>query len=259
MGRGGRTGLWRRRPGGAWRRQAGATGGAAPDLVTGSGRAGRTGPAVGGHHSRRPVPLRRSRTQLATRAWPVGSPRTRPVVRRRIRSSGHPFHLRGSARSAPPAGGDLQRWRVAQRRRWRQLEPDRAGHDRALHAGRAAGRSQHPGRAPAGAGARHAGGVLGPAPQWRVPQHRRRRRLARDHRRAALGVRLRGGGASARRGYRVVRAGGEGREALSGGRATGGRTHPRRRAQLPDPAHRTAGGAVLRSGLPARPGRRRQW
>ena len=84
----------------------------------------------------------------------------------------------------------------------------------------------HPGSAPHGAVPRAAGHALGPAPQRRLPLHRRRALLAGDHERAALGLRLRRGRAPARPRHRLVRAGRQGRAARPGRRQGRGRAAP---------------------------------
>ena len=60
--------------------------------------------------------------------------------------------------------------------------------------------------------------ALGPAPQWHLPINRRRRFMDRNHGRQALDIRLPRRRAPERPGHGVVRACGQGREALSGGR-----------------------------------------
>src|SRR3546814_5101256 len=57
-------------------------------------RSGPAGAALGRHHSRRAVPLRRSRRDLASGGEPVETAVALGVVRRRLRRSRHPLALR---------------------------------------------------------------------------------------------------------------------------------------------------------------------
>src|SRR3546814_4174852 len=105
-----------------------------PYLGLGGRWAGPAGAALGRHHPRRAVPLRRSRRDLA-----YGGERVEPavalgVVRRRLRRYRHPLALRRSARQQEERDRHHLRRRVAQRGRLRELEDRRQGPRRRLHA-----------------------------------------------------------------------------------------------------------------------------
>ena len=77
------------------------------------------GPAVDRRHSGRPVPLRRSRRELAARHVAVGRAGARALVRRRLRRRRHPQRLARSARCGPRVRRDFVRRRLGKPRRRR--------------------------------------------------------------------------------------------------------------------------------------------
>ena len=218
------------------------------------------GPALGRHRSRRAVPLRRRRPDVGTGPRACGTdPERTKWFGGGAELAGHPLRsasIRATRRSsASPSRAAASGARPTTAQTWEVIGD---GHVRRVHAAGAAGRPGDPGPAPDGPVPGRPGPAVGPAPQRRLPLDRRRR--GRGNRSPDVKPSGFGFGVAVHprdRQDRVVRPGGQGREAHPGGRQAGRDPDTRRRQDVRRALGRAAAGARLRPGVPPRPGRGR--